>query len=380
MVPPIVPFPDSTLRQQILPAEWAAYIDSWLSASDLYLRLNNQDFNSALVESGPLSTFIVSFFRELAVDATIAPSVIKLRKKTFLLVHRIWSGESVPPELLDWQLLSNVCHAFPKSVQLQSLLQNLWQRKAPLLEKSLQAVKSSLIMILDSKRPEQADDALNKLGPLLKLSPEVGTFMLTGSDFLDALNSAYTKSSHSLRKKLVMTTYIILTAVVRGPKPNLSLLSDHLYGLKTAAEQARKTHPDSSEILLADLVTNTPFLEKIRDNAIVPEGARVKNIAASLSAFQQTGSSRPKRLIRRRVEKGKGKAGDSEYGHGAFGEIHVHRMSLITQIQDLFPDLGSGFVVKLLDEYKDNIEEVTAHLLEDSLPPQLSNSDRTEQL
>jgi len=55
-------------------------------------------------------------------------------------------------------------------------------------------------------------------------------------------------------------------------------------------------------------------------------------------------------------------------------------MSMITQIQDLFPDLGSGFVHKLLNEYNDNIEQVTAHLLEDDLPPHLQSLDRTETL
>jgi len=55
-------------------------------------------------------------------------------------------------------------------------------------------------------------------------------------------------------------------------------------------------------------------------------------------------------------------------------------MSFITQVQDLFPDLGSGFVVKLLDEYNDDVEQVTAHLLDDSLPPHLKAADRSEQM
>ena len=85
--------------------------------------------------------------------------------------------------------------------------------------------------------------------------------------------------------------------------------------------------------------------------------------------------------MRRKVDKGKQKADEDNYGHGAStGEIHIHRMSVITQVQDLFPDLGAGFVVKLLDEYNDNAEKVIAHLLEDSLPPHLTEADRSEQL
>jgi activating signal cointegrator complex subunit 2 len=100
-----------------------------------------------------------------------------------------------------------------------------------------------------------------------------------------------------------------------------------------------------------------------------------------LSAFRQSGLARPKKLVRRKVDKGKAKASNDDYGHGAFtGEVHVHRMSMITQIQDLFPDLGGGFIVKLLDEYNDDVEQVTAHLLEDSLPSHLTHADRSEQL
>jgi activating signal cointegrator complex subunit 2 len=221
---------------------------------------------------------------------------------------------------------------------------------------------------------------MNRIAPLLKASPDASIYMLTGSDFLDSLYSAYPKVPQSMQKKLVTTAYLGLTATLEGAKPNYSLLSDHLYSLKSSEEQAQKKEP-GKKTLVADLVTNTPLLEKIRDRAIAPEASRVKNTAASFSVFRQSSVARPKRLVRRKVDKGKSKAEEHEHGHGAFtGEIHVHRMSVVTQIQDLFPDLGAGFVVKLLDEYNDNVEEVTAHLLEDSLPPHLAEADRSEQL
>jgi activating signal cointegrator complex subunit 2 len=204
--------------------------------------------------------------------------------------------------------------------------------------------------------------------------------MLTGSDFLDALYGAYPQVPQTMQKKLVTVSYLGLTAALEGPRPNYSLLSDHLYSLKSSEEQEQKKEP-GKKTLVADLVTNTPLLEKIRDKATAPEAARVKNTAASLSAFRQSAVARPKRLIRRKVNKGKANADTDSYGHGAFtGEVHVHRMSIITQIQDLFPDLGAGFIVKLLDEFNDDVEQVTAHLLEDTLPPYLAEADRSEKL
>lgn len=379
-LPHFAPFPDAKFRQNILPDEWQLYLDSWISLAELYLRLGDQEFASVITDNDTLTPFLLSFTHELANDDSIAPKVQALRKQCFFLLHRLFTREKVLISLLSWPALADVCHVFPKSEQFRTLLQNLWKRQSGTIEKSLQTAKTSLIRNLESKRPEEAESTLNRVAPLLRVSPDASVFMLTGSDFLDALYAAYPNVPLEMKKKLVMVAYLGLTAVLEGPRPNYSLLSDHLYGLKSNEEQEQKKEP-GKQTLVADLVTNTPLLEKIRDKATAPEASRVKNTAASLSAFRQSNIARPKKLVRRKVDKGKGQARDDDYGHGAFtDEVHVHRMSMITQIQDLFPDLGGRFIVKLLDEYNDDIEQVTAHLLEDSLPPHLANADRSEQL
>lgn len=381
-VPPFAPFPSTIIRRTIPAKEWSIYVESWISLAEFYLHLDDSSFKENLAEPTKTSDFLITFFRELAEDPALGSDApfLSLRKKAFLLVHRIWSLGSVPEEFLNWPFFANVSRAFPKSEQLRAVLGSLWKRKGAAIENGLQRTKLTLVKNLDAKVPG-GEDQIDRLAPLLKTSSDAAVFLLTGSDFLDSLVSAYPKVSPGFRKKLVAVAYIGLLALLDGPKPNYSLLSDHLFSLKTSAEQAQKSSPNG-DYLLADLVTNTPLLSKIRDGITASEGGRVKNIATSLSVFQTPGIARPKRLIRRKIDKGKGKATASgdEFGHGAFGEVHVHRMSLITQIQDLFPDLGSGFIVKLLDEYNENIEEVTAHLLEDSLPPHLASADRAEKL
>jgi activating signal cointegrator complex subunit 2 len=379
-LPHFAPFPDAKVRQNILPDEWQLYLDSWTSLAELYLRLSDQKFTSAIKENDTLTPFLLSFFHELAVDDSITPKLLSLRKQGFFLLHRLFTGDTVPANLLGWSTLSDFCHVFSKSEQFHALLQKLWIKQSGIIEKSLQTAKTSLIRNLESKRPEETESTLNRLAPLLRVSPNASIFMLTGSDFLDALCAAYPKVPSPMQKKLVTIAYLGLAAVLEGPKPNYSLLSDHLYSLKSSEEQEQKKEP-GKKTLVADLVTNTPLLEKIRDKATTPEAARVKNMAASLSAFRQSSIVRKKRLVHRKVDKGKSKISEDDYGHGAFtGEVHIHRMSMITQIQELFPDLGAGFIVKLLDEYQDNIEHVTAHLLEESLPSHLATADRSEQL
>jgi activating signal cointegrator complex subunit 2 len=377
--PTFAPFPQANVRQSILPQEWEIYLHSWTSLADLYLRLNEKDFASALARNDSLANFLITFFHQLAEDDSLTRDVDGLRKKCFLLIHRIYSGDHVPIPLLYWPALSDICHAFPKSERFRALIQGLWKRKGGILEHTLQDAKATLIRQLDSKTPEDADAMLYSLAPLLRTSPDAGLYLLTGSDFLDSLGSAYPKVPVSIQKKLVSVAYIGLVSLLEGPKPNYSLLSDHLYSLKNTGEHEQIADP-MTKTFLADLITNTPLLSKLHDGISSPEGQRVKNMAASMSMFRQSTFARPKKLIRRKVEKGKGKAINTEFDHGTFGEIHVHRMSLVSQIQDLFPDLGSAFVVKLLDEYNENIEEVTGHLLEGSLSPHLANADRSEQL
>jgi activating signal cointegrator complex subunit 2 len=379
-LPHFAPFPDAKVRQSVLPNEWQLYLASWTSLAEFYLRLGDQEFASAVSDNDTLTPFLLSFFHELANDDSIASRVQSLRKQCFFLLHRLFSRDDVPSSLLNWPALSDFCYVFPKSEQFRILLQKLWGRKGGAIEKSLQTAKTSLIRNLESKRPEEAENTLNRVAPLLRVSADASIYMLTGSDFLDALYAAYPSVPTPMKKKLVTVAYLGLTAVLEGEKPNYSLLSDHLYGLKSSEEQEQKKEPGKNT-LVADLVTNTPLLEKIRDKAVAPEAARVKNTAASLSAFRQSGLARPKKLVRRKVDKGKAKVSNDDYDHAAFtGEVHVHRMSMITQIQDLFPDLGGGFIVKLLDEYNDDVEQVTAHLLEDSLPSHLTHADRSEQL
>ena len=95
----------------------------------------------------------------------------------------------------------------------------------------------------------------------------------------------------------------------------------------------------------------------------------------------QGSQGRSKKPAKPKIDKGKRRTKENdEYGHATVDELHMHRMSLITQIQDLFPDLGSAFVLKVLDEYNDDVEQVTAHLLEDSLPAHLKDLNRSDEV
>ncbi|KAF2758202.1 hypothetical protein EJ05DRAFT_476463 [Pseudovirgaria hyperparasitica] len=375
-LPPLAPVPSVKLRLELAPPEWEACIKAWASLSELYLRLPDESFARVATSPGILDMYLLSFFRESASLGSSETrlnndSIYQLKKSAFLLVHRIF-GSQVSPTLMHWEFFADLSHAYPHSESLRTLLKSFFERHGPSMEMSLHKIKSILITKLESERPEAAGPDMRRIIHLFRASPDAAAFFMVGSDFVDALTSAYDKASLDTRPCLVVTLYLGLSGLLHSSKPNFSILSDHLYSLRTHTEAAQKASK-TANTLLVNLVTNTAFIH-VMGKQTSSEATRARNTAASLSVFQQPSLRRPRRRPKPKVDKGKSREEPST------SEMHMHRMSLITQIQDLFPDLGTGFVAKLLNEYNENVEEVIAHLLEESLPAHLKSADRTEEL
>ncbi|KAL2150443.1 hypothetical protein VTH82DRAFT_7006 [Thermothelomyces myriococcoides] len=224
------------------------------------------------------------------------------------------------------------------------------------------------------------EERLERVNDLIRVSTSVAEFFVAGSDFVDGLISCYKITNPPLRKALIATTYLCLMGLAEGQK--MSALTDQLYSLKAAAEAHKKGPLNVNDSLVAELVTSTPLLQRLQkklEESAAPSN-RTKSVLSELSAFKKPGGglTKPKRLIKRKIDKGKGIA---EYDEEQVQqELHFHRTSQISQIQDLFPDLGTAFISKLLDEYNSNTEEVISHLLDDSLPSHLQSADRSEDL
>ena len=384
-LPAFVSFPPASLRAEILPEEWEACIDAWILLAQGHLLLPANIFAVKSAKNQSLINFLISYMKESSHDESMVSKterVRSLRKECFLLVHRLLTEvDPPPPPLLEWAFLGDLSTVYARSPRLRELINSIWARHSLEGRPDLQNHKKVLTGLLENMSAKgmlETEDYLRRTGALLKASHHYGQFLMVGSDVLDSLAMAWTRASGGLRKKVVTITYLSLLSLLEGEKPNSSLLLDHLYSLKAPAEKLHPTGtPDMS--LLSELASNTPFIRKIQDRMIGSDNSRAKPLITYLEGLRNADGTKPKRTIRRRSNKGKNKQKD-EYGHGALGGVHVHKMSLITQIQDLFPDLGSGFVVKLLDEYNNNTEQVTAHLLDDSLPAHLKGADRTENM
>jgi activating signal cointegrator complex subunit 2 len=387
-LPPMALFPEEAWKDRLVPEEWEASLDAWILLADAHLSLSTPDFIRISSEDQSLPTFLTSFAAEIASVHDISPSDTRmrlLRKQSFLLTTRLLDVDPPPEPLTRWEFLADISKMYGKSHG-GKLVATAWKGSSATVELSMGLTKTALTKELDAGIKgdlKAAETQLKRLNHLLHASPDACAFFVAGSDFLDSLISCYKIMNPPLRRAILSTTYLCHIGLTEGGMPRYSTLVDQLYSLKSAAE-AHKVEPrDVNDSLVAELVTVTPLLKQVqqRIDASGSGSTRAKSVISALEAFKKPGSSfRPTRLIIRKTNKGKEKATDDRYGYGPHDEIHIHRMSLISQVQDLFPDLGSGFVVKLLDEYNNDVEQVIAHLLEGSLPGHLENSDRNEVL
>lgn len=378
---PVLPFPPLEVRKSINHDDFRRCFEAWTTVCQSMLHLPPEILQNALENRGSLtlSSFLSSYLTETAKARREEAwrdlkEAHKLSNHIYRLVLRVFQDAQKPPDdIVTWEFLGRFCKVYQRAEGLRDFIENVWKRHTRHLEVSLQKYKVELITRLEGKTtPDSGDHLKQCLLPLLGACPSAGTSLVTGSDLLDAIATSYPKASAATEEQLLLLVYLLLLAPLQTAKPNRSLSYDHLYSLKAS--------PGAKQ-LLADLVTDTPFLSRFRKLLSgAADEARGLGLASSLEGLRKPQTSRPKKPRRTKLNKGKRPAADG-FGHGeSYAGLHVHRMSLVSQVQEIFPDLGSAFIVKMLDEYQDNVELVTAALLEDNLPPHILSLDRSEQL
>jgi activating signal cointegrator complex subunit 2 len=377
--PPFAPVPPSGIRENLPPEEWEACIDSWIILAHFRLTKwtgpgSESDFVAHDTSIVPfLTSYHEALFLAGAHDALkTSPKALDLRKVCFALSHRLLSLKDPPDPLLDWAFLGNLCANYGQSTTLKSL-EDLWSRRSNQIMQGLEKAKNFLAKILPLGKISSAHLArkLNQLTCLSLVLPEAGHVLMTGSDYLDSLYATYRQGDGPFRNALTANAYMGLTSLMKTSQPNISLLLDHLFSLKSTADQDTKASP-KGVTLLADLVANTSFLSHLSSVLQTSNHTRGAKLLDSLQDLKsRTPSSRhPYKRRKHRPGKGKSRAPALEST-----PVSAHTLSLIIQIQDLFPNLGEGYISHLLTFYSNNSETVIAHLLDNSLDPSLSHLD-----
>ncbi|OAA56067.1 CUE domain protein [Cordyceps fumosorosea ARSEF 2679] len=380
-LPLLAAYPPAAWRHKLSSTEWESLQNAWATLLQAHISSPAAELTRSISEEdSSLTRFLTTFAREAASqDASHPPSPALLKAVLQLTAKSL--TVKLASDLETFDHLANLAKIYPKKLAAPVLSQAFTSPHAAAIESSLTTLKKSLIVELDAGIRGDlrlAEASLVRLNPLLHASPDACVLFLAGDDFLDGLVAGYRVTNPPLRKAILATLYLCLSGLVETRPAKWSMLSDALFALAAAAEQHKKGPLNVNDSLVPELVTATPLLRVLLTRAEA-EGAATPNFkkrVAALEVFRKGAMVRPKRLIRRRVDKGKSK----QTSHDVDAEVHVHRMSQITQVQDLFPDLGAGFVAKCLDEYDEDVEQVVANILSESLPPHLATADRSAQL
>ncbi|PNY28869.1 Activating signal cointegrator 1 complex subunit 2 [Tolypocladium capitatum] len=377
VLPPLAPFPRASWQQRLSSKDWDALVEAWTALSEAYLGLSDDEFRRATAHGESVADFVSTYVSETASSQTSTSTA--LLKPVLQLASRLLTL-SRPPQLLEYRFVSEVAKVYPKK-RAMPLISRLFTNHATAIESSLVALKRLLIPHLDAGIKGDLDlveSHLRAINPLLHASPHACILFLAGSDFFEGLVTCFRVMNPPLRKVIITTTYLCLVGLTEAEPPKWAMLTDELFTLKTAADAHKQGPSNVNDSLVAELVTATPLLKILLRRAEATEAATdsLKKRITALEPFKKGAMVRPKRLTRRKVDKGKG----NQTREGVHAEMHIHRMSQITQVQDLFPDLGAGFVSKCLDEYDDDVEQVVANLLAESLPSRLATANRGEPL
>jgi activating signal cointegrator complex subunit 2 len=391
-LPPLAQFPSQSIISSILPEEWQACLDAWIFAVEFRLRLlpdHFRHFQLSLIASG--IPFLLSYYRQWdydpKLDAAYRPGdgkELRLHRQCFLLSRRLLTETDPPYDCSSkdlFALIANVSLALGTTTSWKETLKIAWKRSKDQIAAAIETCKSSLISELPGSLTIPSDSVLldiRRATALAKALPEAGEYLMTGSDYLDSLASGYPASPSTSRgpqalelsNALTENIFVCFRSLMISDPPHTSLLLDHLYSLKATADRITKANPDYQTIL-SSLVCLTSFLKHLHVFTSTHEQKRGSTLVKSLYSYRELKVHLHPTPVKKRskVQKGKAKAAPD-------GDMHIHQASRISQIHDLFPDLSSAYIIRLLDHFSDDIEAVTAALLEpDSLPADLQNRD-----
>ncbi|CCU74203.1 CUE domain-containing protein [Blumeria hordei DH14] len=374
-LPPMVSFPDKDWCHSISNEEWEAYLNSWIFLAEAHL--SNSDFQKISTKDSSVKNFIVSYVTQTALldelfFSKFSEKLGLLRKICFCICYKLLELKTPPQELTSWDFLADASKVFGR-MNGKKLVRLITEENHSCYETTLTQLKTLLIEELNTGirgNLVKLESNLKRSNYLHSVSPEVAQFLMAGSDYADALISCYKIMNPPLRRVILSNMYFCLIGLTRGETPMISALLDQLYLLKEAAE-AHLTGPlNANDSLVSELVTATPILRNIKQR-IKEKGSglkRAESILSSLEKFRKSGRNPISQSFtkNKKIIKPQNIMPDDQ--SIVNDQVDFDQIVLISQIQDLFPDLESDVIAKLLVEYDNNVEVITSHLLENSIP------------
>jgi activating signal cointegrator complex subunit 2 len=389
-IPTLPEYPGQSFIAGLPPQEWQACLDLWIYSVEYRLRLPQEAFRSLSISDDSSGyPFLLSYLKSASENAHRDESSqgdldAKLRKYCHLLLRRLSLEGTLLQELPAAQLFelfalgSTTFRRIAKWPQTLGLsMKNAPKEVAAAYEAGLRSIEQELSST-DLLSP-LTFSGMRKATNLVTAAPRAGVVFMTGTDYLETLTQCYDGAmvkppAEKVAKFVTEHTYICLRSLMKEPV-KMSTLLDHLYSLKATADASTKASPNQST-LLSSLVCLTTLLRHLEISLGSTPNARGQKMLASLQAYRQmTIHLHPQNSIPRNINrKGKGKSGHDT-------EMHMHKASQISQVHDLFPDLPTPYVLRLLDHYSEGVELVISALLEpESLPSNLKAPTKEDEM
>lgn len=280
-----------------------------------------------------------------------------LKQSVFDLLARLSKIEGKKlPNLHTISFIEDLSFVYLEYPRLQDVTGRLWISTRLSSERKLSEWRATWIKNTENVTRLSLSHQLTRIVVCVKSTPNCGSFLMEGSDFLDTIVLAWEKADSGISRKLVILAMYCLTSLIELHPKNTSLLLDHLYSLKVNHEENMQCKKSSS--LLVQMIRATPLLSRLIEEFSITQG-RGRSLVEDLQTIARTFGLQRHILVQKTSSKGKGIAkvhGDEE--------LHIHKMSLVSQVQDLFPVLDIPRILQLLDAYNDDPERVIAHLLD----------------
>lgn len=373
-VPSLPLYPPESIRSQVPPEEWQACIDVWLFAIDYRLRLKSDHFSHfKLTQDASGLSFLLSYMhgceqRTIAFESG-SPET-KLHHHCYFLLKRLLLTTKTPfgcTAAVLFEVLGCGSTVFYAISDWKSTLRQLWKRNPSQIKVAVESGKSAIV----KNSPSNTEALISNLGylkMLVRCLPEIAMTVVAGVDYLESLMDCYHSYSIGVQREATESTYYSLRFLMSDAQKHPSLLQDTFFELKSEAERMQKNEP-ARQNLLSSILCSTPILRRLKSDPEIANGKRGQGLIEALSVYRQNTMHLHPPPTTNRKQKGKGRANTSE-------ELHMHKASKISQLHDLFPALSNGYVLRLLDHFSDDVEAVTAALLEpDSLPPELQDQN-----
>ncbi|XP_078062843.1 activating signal cointegrator 1 complex subunit 2 [Mustelus asterias] len=219
-------------------------------------------------------------------------------------------------------------------------------------------------------------------------------------DEIGLQSDLWRRLSHS-RKKMIETFHLIINYMClqpileSGSEHILTFIEDFLQIFSALLHQKRFLTDYDEQFPVADDIsllqqafpaldeTRTSYIIKAVDSAWEATGRNKPTFATGNAHISHASGTSQLSATNGETEQELKQPEDEndEYCAGATAAkiTGVELESLISQVKDILPHLGEGFILECLEEYNYNAEKVINNILEDKIVPSLSKLDQTLQ-